>query len=406
MTARRGLLAALLLGGCATSRAIAPDPAPPEARAEVRRSGAVTVHAVALGAEESRQRFGIAMNEAGVQPVWLRVVNADTHTYWVLPISVDREYFSPMEAVRRVAGRAADEALVARIRDVALVPFVRPGSVVEGVIYARADEGLKAITLRLIGSGRRHDFPFVLRVPGLARPPIPGQETIYPGQTLPDLDDAGLLRFASGLPCCAQAADGRAGDPVNFILVGPIRLVQLALASRGWTVAEVVSHGAAARMTAAFLLGRRMANAPVSDLYLFGRPHDVAYQKAREVLDERNHLRLWLAPVTWQGQPVWAGQISRDIAVKPSGRLWPPTTHEIDPDVDDARFYLLQDLIAAERVARLALADGVGAAERRTPRRNAEDDPYFTDGLRTVIVLTETPTDATALRLFGDRLPW
>ena len=33
-------------------------------------------------------------------------------------------------------------------------------------------------------------------------------------------------------------------------------------------------------------------------------------------MDERNHMRLWLAPIHYRGDDVYVGQISRDIGVK------------------------------------------------------------------------------------------
>jgi hypothetical protein len=158
-------------------------------------------------------------------------------------------------------------------------------------------------------------------------------------------------------------------------------------------------------MTQAFLTGSRLPYAPVSDLRVFGRVQDVAYQKARDHVDGRLHMRLWLAPVTWQGEPVWVGQVSRDIGIKLSGRLWPPTTHEIDPEVDAARFHLVQDLLAANRVARLGYAEGVGAAPRGAPRLNGEGDPYVTDGHRAILLLTERRIAPMSHTLFGAAPP-
>ena len=61
------------------------------------------------------------------------------------------------------------------------------------------------------------------------------------------------------------------------------------------------------------VFGRRYRTSPVSPLYVFDRPQDFALQKARKTVDERNHLRLWRAPVDFEGKPVWVGQLSRDI---------------------------------------------------------------------------------------------
>ena len=51
----------------------------------------------------------------------------------------------------------------------------------------------------------------------------------------------------------------------------------------------------------------------------------------------------------------------------------------------------LQGLLARGLVVQFAYAAGVVAAPRDAPRRNLTDDPYFTDGLRLVAVLSPDP---------------
>jgi hypothetical protein len=126
-----------------------------------------------------------------------------------------------------------------------------------------------------------------------------------------------------------------------------------------------------------------------------GRCQDFALQKARQTINERLHLRLWMTALRFQGRPVWIGQISRDIGVRFTPRTWNLTTHKIDPDVDDARDYVLDDLMESGRVALVAYVGGAQAADRTAPRRNLTGDPYFTDGLRAVAVFSETRTNAT-----------
>jgi hypothetical protein len=64
------------------------------------------------------------------------------------------------------------------------------------------------------------------------------------------------------------------------------------------------------------LFKARYQTSPISPLYLFGRRQDIALQKARESVDERNHLRVWLTPWRYDGKEVWVGQISRNIGVR------------------------------------------------------------------------------------------
>jgi LssY C-terminus len=129
---------------------------------------------------------------------------------------------------------------------------------------------------------------------------------------------------------------------------------------------------------------------PVSALYFDGRSQDLALQMARASINERIHLRLWRTPMAFQGERIWIGQISRDIGVRFTPKTWNLTTHKIDPDVDEARDYVVDYLMAARRVSRFGYAGGVGAAPSTAPRANLTGDPYFTDGLRAVVVLSKT----------------
>jgi hypothetical protein len=139
-------------------------------------------------------------------------------------------------------------------------------------------------------------------------------------------------------------------------------------------------------------LGAEYRYSPVSPLCLFGRTQDVALQRTRNSINERLHLRLWLTPLRFTGRPVWVGQISRDIGVRFSAQVWNLTTHRVDPDVDESRDYVAEDLLRALRVDSLGYVDGVGACGPEHPRRNLTGDPYFTDGKRAVIALSKART--------------
>ena len=128
---------------------------------------------------------------------------------------------------------------------------------------------------------------------------------------------------------------------------------------------------------------------PVSALYVFGRPQDAAMQRARSSINERNHLRIWLSPLRYEGTPVWIGQISRDIGVHFTKKTI--TTHKIDPDVDETREFLLEDLAFAQSLQRFGYVGGVGSAPYEQPRGNLTGDPYFTDGKRVVMWVSGEP---------------
>jgi hypothetical protein len=154
-------------------------------------------------------------------------------------------------------------------------------------------------------------------------------------------------------------------------------------------------------MTSA-LSRERYPYAPVSDLYLFGRAQDLALQKARDNIHQRNHLRLWLSPMRYQGKQVWVGQISRDIGSRLTFHSPTFTTHKIDPDVDEARTALAEDMAYSQSLAKLGLVGGVGTATREAPRGNLTTDPYFTDGNRAVLLFDRKPVSLAEIEVF----PW
>jgi hypothetical protein len=66
-------------------------------------------------------------------------------------------------------------------------------------------------------------------------------------------------------------------------------------------------------------------------------------------------------------------------------------THKIDPDVDETRNFLIQDLWYSQGLKKVAFVKGVGAAPISEPRGNLTGDPYFTDGLRAVLWVSSQP---------------
>jgi len=94
------------------------------------------------------------------------------------------------------------------------------------------------------------------------------------------------------------------------------------------------------------------------------------------------------------------GQIGRDIGSRVTSKSSTLTTRRIDPNVDETRASLLQDLIYSQALAAFAFAKGVEEAPREHPRSNLTGDLYFTDGLRLVMALTEEPTTIVNIEYF------
>ena len=174
---------------------------------------------------------------------------------------------------------------------------------------------------------------------------------------------------------------------------------------RGWHATEVVYLGSSWRTLKSFLLGSPYRYSPVSPLFALGRFQDLAAQKARQSIHQRNHIRVWLTPMEYQGRPVWLGQISRDIGVRWTLKTWNLTTHTIDPDVDEARMGLIQDMLYSQALVKFGFAKGIDPAPSTRPHRNLTGDPYFTDGLRAVLVFERRPVGLGEAQVFEWELP-
>jgi hypothetical protein len=220
-------------------------------------------------------------------------------------------------------------------------------------------------------------------------------ENVWPDREIPDFGSEELRGALEDLPCCAENEKGETGgDPLNLVVIGTLEELVADFARAGWDETEIIDLATSLRTAGSFLFGSQYRYSPVSNLYLYGRPQDVAFQKARETIHERNHLRLWVAPFTFRGKPVWVGQVSRDIGVKFTTRAWNLTTHVIDPDVDDSRENVMGDLLRTGRVATLGWVPGVPPTLQESPAENFMGDPYWTDGYRAVVLLAGEPVVA------------
>ena len=363
-------------------------------RADVRQQGAVTVRAAVLTDDESELYFGASLADHGIQAVWVSVDNASDLLLRFLPIVTDPNYFSAAEVERLLrvwwwgSANASMAAVVARAPVPNVIPQKRTAA---GFVFTHREGGLKLLEVGFETDREMLRFRFVLPVGGFSYA-IQKVDfgSIYPPGTVEAVDLATLREKLAQLRCCTTNKAGNYnGDPLNIVVVGRGIDALFAFIERGWRLDEPFDLHSIYRTIRAFLFGSEYFNAPVSPLYVFGRQQDVALQKARDTVSLRNHLRLWLAPFTIDGLQVWVGQISRDIGIKLTTQSWYLTTHRISPEVDQDRFYLLQDLIMSGAVSRLGFVRGVGVSSMPDPRVNLTGDPYLTDGLRLVLFLNE-----------------
>lgn len=167
------------------------------------------------------------------------------------------------------------------------------------------------------------------------------------------------------LPLYCTTPDGFASDPINIALIGNRQQVILAMEAAGWYLADRRSFLAAARQLYAALLRKAYPRAPMSQLYLFGRGQDLAFEK--EIIGtrgNRHHVRFWAADEKladeftthvqfWQrfhrptrAHPhahLWIGAASKDIGIAPI-RHNAQVTHKVEANTALERELIIRDL--------------------------------------------------------------
>jgi len=362
-----------------------------------QESGKIRVTAAALGPQESYLVFGVPLALNGIQPVWLEIENGENVPMWYLRAGTDNAWYSPYEVyyVNRLrAPRKANQQMEERFYSLHFRSPIMPGQTNSGFVFTRLDEGTKSVDIDLVGLDTVRGFTFQLQVPGFM--------SDYRKEILATISDSTSVRQIESeeefrealekLPSTTTNEEGdRRGDPLNLVVVGSPQDVFPAFSRRGWHGTEQTRRASVLKTVRSAVFHRAYHYSPVSPLYVFGRSQDLSGQKARGDVNLRNHLRLWLTPIEFRDRLVWIGQISRDIGVR-FIRDIPPTTHKIDPDTDEARDGLVQDLAYSQALVKFGYVKGVGAAPRSAPRQNLTGDPYFTDGLRLIMFFDKRPT--------------
>jgi hypothetical protein len=180
------------------------------------------------------------------------------------------------------------------------------------------------------------------------------------------------------LPGITETADGIPGDPINVALVGTKEnLVRIMLAAK-WYPADALSLKSSLKIAVDAVFKRPDLDAPVSNLYLFGRKEDIAFQQ--DIDDnprKRHHVRFWKTDKDWtDGRPIWAGSAVFDERVGLSRRTG-QITHVTAPDIDAERDYLFECL---KRTGDLSETVVVPDFHKEHHGKNGGGDPWTTDG--------------------------
>jgi hypothetical protein len=187
-------------------------------------------------------------------------------------------------------------------------------------------------------------------------------------------------------PRVTHTPTGVPGDPVNIAFIGSEEDLHLTLLSAKWAPADPITLKSSLRIVGDTVFRRAYVDAPVSNLHLWGRKQDFAFeQPVGKDPRQRHHVRFWRADkVDSLGRPLWVGAATFDTRVGFKQHTV-KVTHHIAPDVDTERDKVLRDVKGTGDLVEQFWIDGYHDTLKG---KNGGGDPWFTDGRLAVGVIS------------------
>jgi hypothetical protein len=189
-----------------------------------------------------------------------------------------------------------------------------------------------------------------------------------------------------GIPTIAHTKDGIPGDPLNIAFIGSEEQISKAMEAADWHPADPITLKSSLRIIGDTVRHRPYDDAPVSNLYVWNRKQDLAFeQPVGNDPRSRHHVRFWKSDqLDMQGRPLWIGAATLDICVGFSHTTG-EVTHHIGPNVDAERDKIVADL---ERIKAITDVDFIADFQPHLEGKNGGGDKYKTDGSLALGVLT------------------
>lgn len=167
-------------------------------------------------------------------------------------------------------------------------------------------------------------------------------------QISPGLAEA-IQKLLADAPQRVESKSKKPGDPLNLIFVGSSDQIVNAFKLAGWSAAKKLGTKSAIGTVRAMSSEEGYGEAPVSQLYLYGRVEDLAFEKMLNTFLKRHHLRLWRTDATTpEGREIWLGAATHDIGLDVHPGV---VSHAIESDLDVERTKVGADMLATGQVA-------------------------------------------------------
>jgi hypothetical protein len=378
----------MFMNACATFKKPATiNEAPVHERAITKESNGIRVSAAVVGDEEARQIFGIDLAQKKIQAVWVEIENNTDQPLILLPTAIDPEYFAPLEVAFAYHKSFATDANAALNDHLLNLNFpirspVLPGSRTYGYVFTNWTK-IKFIDVDLFGHKFSENFTFRALNPDFTQ----GQAIIDRIEATPSAayvqkveSEAELRRVLEQLPCCVSKENGGpSAEPLNLVIIGALDDWLSGFARRGYVYQPLKPH------------------------YVFGRAQDVSANKiSRGYTKAQTHIfRLWQTPIRYDDKPVWVGQTSVRLGGRFAKNAPVEVTLPLNPDVDEARIDLMQDIAYSQALNKIGHVKGSGRSQSTAAEESSKDAHYATDGLRVVLVFGDRPASLATIDFFN-----
>ncbi len=159
----------------------------------------------------------------------------------------------------------------------------------------------------------------------------------------------------------ARSGSGLLADPINLVFFAEEDQLHDAMEAANWQIADPLTAKSLLQTIAATLFHKSYPNAPVGNMYLFGRKYDFAYQKQVGGSPKvRHHVRFWKTPEGWRlpggHRAEWLAAATYDEGV--GVKLFTlQIDHMISTDIDNERDYVIKTLEDAGAVKEIEIIE-------------------------------------------------